>query len=99
MFNTQDTTSNSEFTNCTNNGEIYATGSENYMEGSEGGILSEVTGYVIIKNATNNGQVLSSSNGGRHIGGIVGNVTGAIEIKDSVNKGAILGYQYNNDYF
>ena len=98
LFNTQDTTSNSEFTNCTNNGEIYATGSENYMEGSEGGILSEVTGYVIIKNATNNGQVLSSSNGGRHIGGIVGNVTGAIEIKDSVNKGAILGYQYNNDY-
>jgi hypothetical protein len=84
---TQNSTGNSEFENCTNNGDIHTTGIGYYVKGSEGGILSEVTGYAIISNSTNNGYITSS--GDRQVGGIVGQVTGGIEIKDSINKGEI----------
>ena len=93
---TQNSTGNSEFTNCENNGEIHTTGTGYYIEGSEGGILSEVIGYAIINNSTNNGYMTSTGN--RQIGGIVGYVTGGIEIKDSINKGEIYSCDPDGQY-
>ena len=69
------------------NGEIDAIGTN---VGSVAGILSELRGYAIIENATNNGKVMSVKN--KQVGGIAGQVHGGIEIKDSTNNGAIFSY-------
>ncbi len=95
---TQNTTSNSEIKDCKNTGEIYTTGTDEYEEGSEAGILSEVTGYAIVKNAINSGKITGNSRGNRHIGGIVGAVAGGIQINDSTNKGTVTNYQPSDSY-
>ena len=87
ITNTQDTTSNSRFTNCVNDGEIYATGSST---GSVAGLVSEARGYLVIENGINNGKVLSARS--KQVGGIAGQIHGGIEIKNSVNNGEIYSY-------
>ncbi len=84
---TQDTTGNSRFTGCVNNGEIDTIGDDWDYKGNVAGILSELRGYAIIENATNNGKVMSTKC--RQVGGIAGQVHGGIEIKDSINNGPI----------
>jgi len=84
---TQNTTSNSRFTGCVNNGKVYAIGDS---VGSVAGILSELRGYAIIENAVNNGEVMSTKY--RQVGGIAGQVHGGIEIKDSTNNGQVFSY-------
>ncbi len=95
QYNTQDTTANSKFTECTNNGEIYTIGQSWQDLGNAGGLVSEIRGYAIIEKATNNGKITSS--GKRQVGGILGQASGGIEIKESVNKGEIIAVSSESD--